>query len=121
MASDGHVVVIDKDFHVQLLTHCQARSFGIVAFHLTAIRAQQHDRFPGIRHRNTVDEGPKMAKPARAEFDARRETLLRISREAAAELSVMQQMLYRHCTIENTHKILRGHSVARLVVKDRNN
>ena len=120
MAGDGDVVVVDQHFHIQALcATVEAGGLGVVAFHLTAVGAEHHDRAAGARHRDAVAEGPHVPKTARAELDARREVLLGVARQAAVELAIVEQLLCGHVPVEDAEEVLRRDAMACLVVHDR--
>jgi hypothetical protein len=119
VAGNGDVVVVNEHLEVQLLGHGEPGRLGIVPLHLAAIGTQQDDGLAGVGHRHAIAKSPQMAETTRAEFHAGSEKLLRVARQAALILPIVQQSLRRHGAIEHAQQILRGDPVSRLIVKDR--
>ena len=119
MAGDGDVVVIDEHLEIELLAHAKPRGFGVVPFHLRAVRTEHHDRLARIGHRHAIAERPHVPEPAGTEFDARRELFLRMSRQSLVVLAIVQQLLGGHRAVEYAEQILRRDAMPGLVIKDR--
>ena len=117
VARDRDIVVIDEHLDVELLADREARGLGVVAFHLAAVGAQQHDRFAGVRHGDAIAECPEVAEAAGGEFDAGRQSFFRMAGQAAVELAVVQQPFRRHRAVQHAQQILRRDAMARLIVE----
>ena len=100
MAGDGDVIVVDQHFDVQLFADGEAGRFGIIAFHLTAVGAEQNHGFAGICQGHAVDEGPQVAETAGAEFDAGSQHFFGVAGKSAVVFAIMQQLFGGHGAVQ---------------------
>mmetsp|Transcript_18498 Transcript_18498/g.60713 ORF Transcript_18498/g.60713 Transcript_18498/m.60713 type:complete len:518 (+) Transcript_18498:204-1757(+) len=70
MSGDRHVVVVDDELDVDVPCCRQPRCLSVVALLLRSVRRQAPHDLVGVRHANSVDHGPHLPKPSRAELDA---------------------------------------------------
>ena len=119
MPRDGDVVVIHQDLDVQLLRHGQARRFGVIAFHLAAIRPQHHHGLARVRHRDPIAEGPHVSEAPGTELHPRRHSLLRMAGQPGVELAIVQQAFSGHVPVEYGQQVLSRHPMAGLVIDHR--
>src|ERR1700723_4518771 len=119
MTRDGHVVVVDQYLDVDLLADAKARSLRVVAFHLTSVRSEHHDRLARIRQGDAIAECPEVPEAPGAELHAGGQHLFWMSGQSTVVFAVMQQLFGRHGAIEHAEQILRRDSMPCLIVKDR--
>ena len=119
MTGDRHVIVVDQQLHVQVLSHRKSGGFGIVAFHLRTVRTQHKNNFAWIGNRDAVDEGPHVSESTRRKLYARSKTAFRMSRKMRQVFAVVVELFYGQLAFERGHQILSRHAVASLIKEDR--
>ena len=115
VSGDGHVVVVDEQLDVEPLGHGVPGGFGIAAFLLRAVAAEQDHGFVRVGGGHAVDMAPQVTQPAGAEEDALVVVPFGMAVEAAAEFAVVQQRFGGLVPVEHRHHVLDGDPVAGLV------
>ena len=119
MTGNGHVVVVNQQLDVQLLSHGQSRRFGVVAFHLRTVGSKHEDNLLRIRDGHSVNEGPHMPQATGRELYARRESSFRMSGKVRKIFAIVIKLFNRKIAFQRCHQVLCGYSVTSFVEKDR--
>lgn len=67
MPGDGHIIVVDEQFDVELLRNGVPGGFRIAAFLLGAVAAEHNHGFIRIGRGHPIDMAPHVTQPAGAE------------------------------------------------------
>jgi hypothetical protein len=112
MPSDGDVIVIDDDLHVQALCNGQASRLGVVTFLLRSIGAKAEDGLVAIGKRDAIDHGPQMSEASGREFDAWRKAELGVAWKLRIGGAIVQEVIHGEVTFQRGEEVLSCNAVA---------
>lgn len=112
VASDGDIIVIYDDLHVQVLCNRESSRLSIVAFLLRAIGAKTEDILVAIGKGDAIDQGPHMSEAPGRELDPRRETELGVTWELRVGCAIFQEMFRGDVAFQCREEVLCGDTVA---------
>jgi hypothetical protein len=108
MSSNGDVIIIDQQFHVQALSNSQPRCLRVVAFLLRTVRAETEHNLVAVGDRHAIDHCPQMTKTVRREFDTRCEPEFRMTWELGVCFAVVQEAFGGKGALEHREDVLCG-------------
>ena len=112
VTSDGDIIVIDDDLHVQVLCNRESSRLSIVAFLLRAIRTKTEDILVAIGKRDAIDQGPHMSEAPGRELNPRRETELGVTWKLRVGCAIFQEMFRGDVAFQCREEVLCGDAVA---------
>ena len=115
MTGNGHVIVVDEQFDVQVLGDRVSGCLGIAAFLLGPVAPKQHHGFIRMCRGNAVDVTPQVTETPRTEKNAPGVVTLRVSVQTASVLPVVEQFFRVLVPVQHRHEVLNRHPVASLV------
>ena len=111
VSSDGDIVVINDEFHIQFLGNCEASRLSVVSLLLGAIGAKTEDILVAISKRDAVNHRPHVSETARREFDTWRKTELRVTWQLRFSRAIMEEVLHGDMSFKRGEKVLRRDAV----------
>ena len=61
MSRNGYIIIINQQFHIEVVSNSKPCRFSIITFLLGTIGAQAKKCFTRVRQRHTVNIGPHMS------------------------------------------------------------
>jgi len=100
---------------LSFLADSESRGFGVVAFHLAAVRSQHDDALSGLAIATPLQNAHIVAEPAAGELHAGGQAEFRVAGEALVVLAVVEEFFRRHVAVEDGEGGMRRHTMAGLV------
>ena len=111
VSSNGDIVVINEELHIQALRNRQTSRLSVVSLLLRAIGAKTENSLVAIGKCYAVDHWPHVSEAARGKFDAGCKAELRVTWKFRLSRSVLQEVRRGDMSFERGEKVLRGDTV----------
>ena len=119
MSRNRHVVVINQEFHVEILQHRKTCSLRVVSLHLRSVTSQTEHDLVLLRERYAVDVRPHVTETSRTELNTRSHTQFRMTGKMSVSSSVLHKTLRLHVSSKYRHDVLRRDSMSGFVKESR--
>lgn len=93
MASNGNVIVVDKEFDVEVLSDRQPSSLCIITLLLRSIRTQAEDGLVTVGQGNAVNHRPHVSKASGGELDSGGQTQLWVTGKLGVGGAVIEKVI----------------------------